>query len=676
MSSQILQFEFKTYEYDPLPTPSSIRLLSLATQRNNGPAVCGTPLIECALRTVDLAASPDFKALSYTWGNPFRTPADPAVGEYSSRQLWPLAVNGRVHFVTKNLFEALQQLFLDGVPVINRRFPPFEKTTLIRASESNDPDRVRYCLERGADVNLKDCFGETALHYAAGNGHLEVVKILLRYGANDEMRNKKGLIPLQGALTKKRGQYHKVAHVLRHADPFEIREKDRPIHSERPDNDTHELWIDAVCINQRDTDERTAQVALMSHIYSTAKSVVVWLGRESTFTQGAARALQGHGIPEKEMPNVKHLINRSWFTRKWVIQEFCLAKAIEMWCGAFRITCDRLLEYDLEHLLPALGASASPATKLQQGRRGLGIWDVLTLRRWFEQIRSAPLDCSSHLSPPSLPALMALTWHFQSADPRDSIFALLGIVNKFPIEGTPCNIVADYSKSTDEVFLEVGRLFVEAKGRNEIPQWNKNPEILEPLEGLSFVQLESPGPGESRPSWVPSFHKGLKTVRLWDHRFYASGKESHCTIWPSDPRHLRVDGCFLDRVTESEHGEGKQKATSALDIAAWFRMTLNLKVRYQEAYDVSRVEVLWRTLMADDIWNTQPQIARETFKEFICEHMQKCDKDAYQLLDKLSADDNSQSLPTPERIKQFKAPERDARAHSGGSYAVRSTASE
>lgn len=38
------------------------------------------------------------------------------------------------------------------------------------------------------------------------------------------------------------------------------------------------LWIDAVCINQDDPEEKTWQVRLMRNIYSTAAKVIIWLG--------------------------------------------------------------------------------------------------------------------------------------------------------------------------------------------------------------------------------------------------------------------------------------------------------------------------------------------------------------------------------------------------------------
>ena len=38
------------------------------------------------------------------------------------------------------------------------------------------------------------------------------------------------------------------------------------------------LWIDAICINQGDHEERSSQVLLMRQIYRYASRVVVWLG--------------------------------------------------------------------------------------------------------------------------------------------------------------------------------------------------------------------------------------------------------------------------------------------------------------------------------------------------------------------------------------------------------------
>ncbi|KIM93230.1 hypothetical protein OIDMADRAFT_93592, partial [Oidiodendron maius Zn] len=38
------------------------------------------------------------------------------------------------------------------------------------------------------------------------------------------------------------------------------------------------IWIDAVCINQKDPEEKSWQVGLMRRVYLQAERVLVWLG--------------------------------------------------------------------------------------------------------------------------------------------------------------------------------------------------------------------------------------------------------------------------------------------------------------------------------------------------------------------------------------------------------------
>jgi hypothetical protein len=41
--------------------------------------------------------------------------------------------------------------------------------------------------------------------------------------------------------------------------------------------DANNIWVNAICINQEDPDERSSQVSQMGEIYARAKEVVVWL---------------------------------------------------------------------------------------------------------------------------------------------------------------------------------------------------------------------------------------------------------------------------------------------------------------------------------------------------------------------------------------------------------------
>ena len=40
------------------------------------------------------------------------------------------------------------------------------------------------------------------------------------------------------------------------------------------------LWIDQICINQTDLQERSEQVRIMRQIYSKAQLVILWLGED------------------------------------------------------------------------------------------------------------------------------------------------------------------------------------------------------------------------------------------------------------------------------------------------------------------------------------------------------------------------------------------------------------
>lgn len=42
--------------------------------------------------------------------------------------------------------------------------------------------------------------------------------------------------------------------------------------------DDEEYWVDAVCIDQNNIDEKATQILLMYQIYSRAECVLIWLG--------------------------------------------------------------------------------------------------------------------------------------------------------------------------------------------------------------------------------------------------------------------------------------------------------------------------------------------------------------------------------------------------------------
>ncbi len=45
------------------------------------------------------------------------------------------------------------------------------------------------------------------------------------------------------------------------------------------------LWVDAICINQQDVEERNHQVALMTQLYGQAEKVRIWVGPDTSTRQ-------------------------------------------------------------------------------------------------------------------------------------------------------------------------------------------------------------------------------------------------------------------------------------------------------------------------------------------------------------------------------------------------------
>lgn len=62
----------------------------------------------------------------------------------------------------------------------------------------------------------------------------------------------------------------------------------RKDHSELP------LWVDALCINQKDNSEKSWQAQQMNHMYQNAESVTVWLGPSANNSDLLFRTLARH----------------------------------------------------------------------------------------------------------------------------------------------------------------------------------------------------------------------------------------------------------------------------------------------------------------------------------------------------------------------------------------------
>ena len=66
-------------------------------------------------------------------------------------------------------------------------------------------------------------------------------------------------------------------------------------HSKKP---TY-LWVDAICINQKDIAERNYQVIIMHWIYQCALQVIIWLGEQSLDSDCSMDVLEDENIDKR-----------------------------------------------------------------------------------------------------------------------------------------------------------------------------------------------------------------------------------------------------------------------------------------------------------------------------------------------------------------------------------------
>jgi hypothetical protein len=93
--------------------------------------------------------------------------------------------------------EMLRELLWRGAR-INTRLS-YKQTALMRLREGTPVEAVRDLLDAGAKVNLRDEDGDTALMFAAEGGRAEVVELLLKAGARVNVQNKEGRTALMNA---------------------------------------------------------------------------------------------------------------------------------------------------------------------------------------------------------------------------------------------------------------------------------------------------------------------------------------------------------------------------------------------------------------------------------------------------------------------------------------------
>ncbi|KAL6710990.1 hypothetical protein ACN47E_006865 [Coniothyrium glycines] len=247
-------------------------------------------------------------------------------------------------------------------------------------------------------------------------------------------------------------------------------------------------WVDALCINQADTNERNHQVGIMGSIYLQAELVISWLGtRDDEVIQGlkvlkkwsssndGVDQFQGQDDQKCRGPacSCTHMIDRAlavcnhvYWTRLWIVQEFILAPRILLFCGSVATDADIILA-GVRHLTSGL-------------RKSNHILDVAKLKKISTSPASSLVTLRSqqgvHLDPAargghSLSHLLTRLEFSQCSDPRDRIYGLLSLIDKEDMAAYP--LVPDYRQHVGDLCLEVMQHVRQATWRHgDVEGWN------------------------------------------------------------------------------------------------------------------------------------------------------------------------------------------------------------
>ena len=394
------------------------------------------------------------------------------------------------------------------------------------------------------------------------------------------------------------------------------------------------LWIDRLCIDQGNNVERASQVALMDRIYSKAEQVIVWLGRQSRDTGAAmliqnqfagriydlavAGKLSGEDIkshtPEDTSVFEKfglgaiwpqtwflwtQFFRRTWWYRRWTLQETALAKRIDVLCGEERFDWDKL-----NWLADYLKVSGWNLYLQRITRRTSGEPVKALLPRMFLESLSSTrkewrtiwiTSYGAFNAGTVMTELLYRSSMLQCSDPRDIIYSVLGIIKSMPHCEDTFNSSVDYNIDAADLILGVTRFCLE-----------KAPV----LAILSLVQIHGQHPTMKLPSWVPDLYgvsqhpmdrrlglnRWLTDTIPYNAGFASQEVPSYRTI-KGPVLHLR--GVPLGSLTfcsiDLARGETASVAVEFLSDIEKICQALPFKMRNGQ----DRTQSLWRTLVAD-----------------------------------------------------------------------------
>jgi hypothetical protein len=230
------------------------------------------------------------------------------------------------------------------------------------------------------------------------------------------------------------------------------------------------IWIDQLCINQKNTLERSAQVAEMGTIYQRARRVVAWVGGDAavmglaykTFAFLATNPALHYTLKSERNPQsdwssgvvradtlnaIAAFVNRPWWDRMWTSQEAILPKDFVFSAAKIEVNLATVIQGDENFIRHAIsccmglgGTQDSDCFKSHAYKNT----HVQRLRNNREKLHQDKLVD---------PIYLVMSHHRQQChDPRDMVYGLLAVLDAtYP---THPLLIPDYHKKTAQVFEE------------------------------------------------------------------------------------------------------------------------------------------------------------------------------------------------------------------------------
>jgi hypothetical protein len=281
------------------------------------------------------------------------------------------------------------------------------------------------------------------------------------------------------------------------------------IFKQAPISGTRRLWIDFVCINQDDSQEKAKQVRLMREVYSSANKVIacldnandeiaditehylrkIYADREKLFKQTRiSRFLRQQRLLLFKVRNpqwaaVSSLLKHPYWTRVWVIQEIANAKRLHILYGDRELSLDALRHLELStYLSPDTDPMVDfPELPYQEGENPLlGLQRIGLMMAMRDGVRG------DLLPPKTLKEVLPLSPRFNATDQRDRVFALQGMLT----EDVDKELLPNYTIEVEELFKRVACHFLQ----QDDPFWI-----------FAYAGISQPRKLSSLPSWVPDW---------------------------------------------------------------------------------------------------------------------------------------------------------------------------